>query len=112
MREEAVPIICPSLRIPRPIGFFGIAEDDACAAIALIIVAPDVPVTCVGARLASTCALEPGMLDGRMIDDELGDDTQLPTLGFLHEATEVLQGAKFGMDIGVIRNVIAIVALR
>src|SRR5262244_1563172 len=49
------------------------------------------------------------MLVGRMIDDELGEYSQLPPLGLLHEATEIGHGAEIGIDGAVVRNVVAVV---
>src|SRR5262245_53774930 len=53
MRKEAVPVVGAGVRIPGPVGFFGVAEDDARVEIALIGIAPDVPVARVGAGLAA-----------------------------------------------------------
>ena len=52
------------------------------------------------------------MLIGRVIDDELGEYSQLPPLGLLHEAAEIGHGAEIGIDGAVVRNVVAIVAAR
>src|SRR5262244_2418932 len=49
------------------------------------------------------------MLVGRMIDDELGEYSQLPPLGLLHEAAEIGHGAEIGIDGAVVRNIVAVV---
>ena len=52
------------------------------------------------------------MLIRRVVDDELGDHPQLSPLGLLHEATKILHRAEIGIDVTVVRNVIAVVAPR
>ena len=52
------------------------------------------------------------MLIGRVIDDELGEYSQLPPLGLLHEAAEIGHGAEIGIDGAVVRNIVAVVAAR
>src|SRR5262245_32539193 len=52
------------------------------------------------------------MLIRRVVDDELGDDTDISTMGLVDEAIEIRESAVGGMDILVIGNVIPIVAQR
>ena len=52
------------------------------------------------------------MLIGRVIDDELGEHSQLSPLGLLHEATEIRHRAEIGIDGAVVRNIIAVVTAR
>src|SRR5262245_22549597 len=49
------------------------------------------------------------MLVGRMIDDELGEHSQLSPPCLLYEATEIRHRAEIGIDRAVVRNVIAVV---
>src|SRR5262249_46026622 len=109
MRKEAVPVIRPSKRVPRPIGFLGVAEDDARSCIGLVVITPHIPVAGIGCRLALACAPEPGMLVGSMIDDELSEHSQLSPSGLLHEAAEIRHRAEIGIDRAVVRNVVAVV---
>ena len=51
VREEAVPVVGARVRVPGPVRFLGIVEDDAGAGVALVAVAPDVPVARIGAGL-------------------------------------------------------------
>ena len=44
MAEEPVPVVGLGHRIPGPVRELGVDEDDADAAIAIVGVAPDVPV--------------------------------------------------------------------
>ena len=49
------------------------------------------------------------MLVGGVIDDELGEHSQLSPLGFLHEAPEIRHRAEIDIDGAVVRNIIAVV---
>ena len=62
MRKEAVPVIRACDRVPRPIRFFGVAEDDARCRIGLIGIVPDIPLARIRPRPASARAQEPRML--------------------------------------------------
>ena len=75
MAEEPVPVVGLRDRIPRPVRQLGIDEDDADAAIAIVGVAPHVPVA---ARIVRGAArfLEPGVLIRRVVQDQLDDDAQ------------------------------------
>ena len=110
MRKEAVPVIGPNLGIPGPIGFLGIVEDDPGFGEAAVGIAPHVPIARVGCRPAPARALEPGMLIGSVVDDELGNHPQLSTLGLLHEAPEILHRPEIRIDVAIVRNVVAIVS--
>src|SRR5262249_24753479 len=108
--EEAVPIIGAGDRIPGPVGFLGVVEDDARAEIALIAVAPDIPIARVGMRSAAPGALEPRMLIRGVVDDELDDDPQPATAGFAHEPAKVAHRAEVGVDPAIIGDVVTVVA--
>ena len=74
--KESVPEIRLGHGIPRPVGFFGVGEDDAGVLIFLIGVAPHVVIAFrrpLG-RLAG--ALKPGMLIGGVIHHQLDHDLQ------------------------------------
>src|SRR5260370_40707229 len=110
MRKEPVPVIGLRDRIPSPVRFLGIAEDDAGAGITLIGLAPHIPVARVGGRSARACAPKPWMLVRGVIDHELDDDAQLPPPGLLHEAAKVLHGPEIGVDVAVVGDVVTVVA--
>src|SRR5262245_32953444 len=42
MRKEPVPVVGPCKRVPRPIRFLGVAEDDARSRIGLVVIAPHI----------------------------------------------------------------------
>jgi hypothetical protein len=112
MRKEAVPVVGLRLRIPGPVRFLRVAEDDPRSGVTLVGIAPDVPVARIGIRPVAARPLEPGMLVRGMIDHELGDHPQLAALGFLHEAPELLHGAEVGIDATVVRDIVAVVTPR
>ena len=76
MREEAMPVVGLGDRIPGPVGFFGVGEDDARVFVFLVGVAPDVEVALGRSWRSVTRALEPGMLIGGVIDDQLDHHLQ------------------------------------
>ena len=110
MREEAVPVELAGFRIPGPVRFLGIGEDDPRARIFLVGVAPDIPVARAGIPVAAAGALEPVVLVGGVVDDELGDDPQAALLGFLDEAPEILHRPEIGIDVAIVGDVVAVVA--
>src|SRR5262249_40002108 len=98
--------------IPRPVGFFRIGEDDAGALILLVGAAPDVPVAGIAGGLAAPRPLEPRMLVGGMIDDQLGDHAKPAALRLDDEAAKILHRPEIGIDAAVIGNVEAVIAAR
>ena len=110
VRREAVPVEGLRLLVPGPVRLLGVAYDDARALVFLVAVAPDVPVARARPLRAAFGALEPVVLIGCVVGDELRDHPQIASFGFLHEAAEVLHGAKGGVDGAVVRDVVAVVA--
>ncbi len=45
-----------------------------------------------------------------MVDDEFDDHPELSTSGFLHETPEILQRTEIGIDVAIVRNIVAVVA--
>jgi hypothetical protein len=110
VREEAVPVVGMRLRIPRPVRLLGVGEDDARGEIALVGVAPDIPVAGAGALRRAPRAAEPGMLVGGVIDHELGDDPQATPFRLADKTAEILHRAEIGIDRSVVGDVVAVVA--
>ncbi len=52
------------------------------------------------------------MLVGRVIQDQLGDDADAPAMGFAQEGLEVGERSIRGMDVRVVRDVIAVILER
>ena len=107
--EEAVPVVLATLRVPRPIGFFGIDKDYACLAIALVVITPDVPISFgVGAILARLT--EPGVLVACVVHDHVRDNPYPPPVRLVDQLRHVCDLAVLGEHRPVIGNVIAAVA--
>ena len=71
--EEAVPVVRLRDRVPRPVRRLGVGEDDPRAGVALRVVAPDVVVALRRALRRAPRRLEPRMLVGGVVHDQLGD---------------------------------------
>src|SRR5215470_3599293 len=104
-----MPVELPGFGIPGPVRLLRVSEDDPRARIFLVGIAPHIPVARAGARIAAARALEPGVLVGSVVDDELGDDPQAALLRFLDEALEILHRPEVGIDVTVIGDVIAVI---
>ena len=74
-------------------------------------VTPDVPVALGiitrGARLD-----EPRVLVGRVVDDQVHDEAHAPLVDVREQAVEVLERPEHGVDVVVVRDVVAVVGLR
>src|SRR5262249_26864598 len=57
-------------------------------------------------------SLEPRMLIGGVIEDQIHEDSDVALFGFTHEPIEVGHGAVHGVDGGVVGDVVAEVNLR
>ena len=73
---EAVPEVGLRHRVPRPVRGLEVLEDDARLAVVLGGVAPHVEVALDSPGRGAARALEPRMLVGRVVEDQLGDDAQ------------------------------------
>ena len=108
MAEEAMPVIGFRDRVPRPVGEFGVYENDACPAITRICVTPHIPVTArVDARAARL--LEPRMLIGGVVQHHFDDHPDAALVGSFQKCFEVVQRAVTGMNRSVIGDVVSIV---
>ena len=90
--EEAVPIELLRLLVPGPVGFLGVGEDDAGAAIAGVVVAPDVIIARHRAGRGQARPLEPRMLVRSVVDHQFGDHLQAAFVRGADEGAEVAQG--------------------
>ena len=57
----------------------------------------------------SQCLLEPGMLVGAVVDDQVHDNVHVPLFRLGQQLVEFLHGAEGGVDAIVVRNVVALV---
>ena len=75
-------------------------------------VAPDVEVAPLGARRGPARALEPRVLVGGVVEDQLGDHPEAAAVGGAEEVTEILQRAVVGVHVHVVGDVVAVVPQR
>ncbi len=110
VRVEAVPEVGIGDRVPGPVRFFGVAEDDAGAGVGLVVIRPYIEIARgrTGPRTAG--ALEPRVLVGGMVDHQFGDDAQPARMGGANQPAHVGHGAVVGMHAAVVGDVVAVVA--
>ena len=112
VREEAMPVVGLRFRIPCPVGFLGVGEDDARVAVFLVRVAPDVEIAFGRAGRGFARGLEPGMLVGSMVDDKFNQNLQPAFVRGSHEPLEIVQRAVARVDVAIVGNVVPVVAQR
>ncbi len=110
VREEAVPVVGLSDRVPGPVRGLEVLEDDARIGVLAGIVAPHVEVPVAAPRRRRPRALEPGVLVRGVVDDQLGDHLEVPPVSLPEEDLEVLEIAVGGVDARVVGDVVAVVA--
>ena len=97
MAEEAMPVIRLRDGVPGPVGEFGVDEIDACASIAGVGVAPDVPVAA-GVVLRASRFLKPGVLVRSMVQHQFNDDPDFVFMRGFEELFEIVECSIIGMD--------------
>ncbi len=111
MGEEAMPVVLLAHRIPRPIGRLRVDEDDARLRIPFVTVRPHVEVAVravgVGARL-----LEPCVRVGRVVHDQVRDDSDPATVRLIEELDEVVDRPELGEHGAEVADVVSAVAQR
>ena len=108
--EEAVPVVLAGHRVPRPVGRLGVGEDDASVGPAGVVVGPRVEVAPPRAGRGTAGALEPRVLVGGVVHDQLGDDPDATIVSSFQELLELREGAVVGVDRHVVGDVVAVVA--
>ena len=104
-----MPVVLAPLRVPCPIGFLGVDENYPCIAIAMVIVAPYVPVSLwVGTVL--TGLLEPYVLVARVVDDQVRDHPDTVAVGLVDELGDIGDLAVLRQHCPVVGDVVAAVA--
>ena len=109
---EAVPVVGAGDVVPGPVRDLEVLEDDAGVLIALVGLAPDVEVAIGAARLGVARALEPRVLIGGVVADQLVDHAHAPAMCFLDEAVHVTELSEKRIHVGVVGDVVAVVAQR
>ncbi len=109
VREKAVPVVLAPLRVPCPVGFFGVDENNPGIAVAMVVVAPHVPVGLgVGAVLAGL--LEPDVLVAGVVDDQVGDHPDAAPVSLVDELGDIGDLAVLRQHRPVVGDVVAAVA--
>jgi hypothetical protein len=112
MSVKSVPVVGLGQRVPGPVGSLEILEDDARIPVFARIVGPDIQVALRRTLRRPPRPLEPGVLIGGVIENQLGDDPQTTFMSQVKEGAEVFQRAIARVDGKVVGNVIAIVLKR
>ena len=112
MVEEPVPEVLIRHRIPGPVGWLGVLEDDARLGVPGRIVVPHVEVALRATLGRASRTLEPGVLVAGVVDHELGDHVQPAPVGLVQELAEVVERAVGGVYLGVARDVVTVVLER
>jgi len=112
MREEAVPVVLAGDRIPGPVRFLGVGEDDPGLGKLPVGVAPDVEVALGRFGRGVTGALEPRVLVRGVVDDQLNQDLEAARVRRLDEGAEVIERPVTRVDVPVVGDVVAVVLER
>ena len=112
MLEKPVPVVGVRDRIPRPVRTLGIDEDDPHLLIALVRIAPHVVVALWRSGWRRPGPLEPRMLIGRVVEDQLDDHLQAAVVRGMQERLEIIQHTVTRMHRDVVGDVVAIIFQR
>ena len=109
---EPMPVVRLRDRIPGPVRRLEVLEDYPGFLVAIGGVAPHVEVALAAAGGRDPCPLEPRVLVGGVIEDDLGDHLHVPPVSLLHEAAEVAERPVVRVDARVVGDVVAVVTKR
>ena len=112
VREEPVPVVLPGDRVVRPVRLLGVGEDDARFRKLLIRVAPDVELPFARAPRRPASRLEPRVLVGRVVDDQLDQHPDAARVRLGDQHLEVVERAVARVHIPVVRDVVPVVLQR
>ena len=105
-----MPVVRARDIVPGPVRRLGVGEDDPRVLVLVRRVGPHVPVALGRAGRGLTRALEPLVLGGGVVHDEVGDDAQPALVRRVDEGADVVHGAVVGVDLVVIGDVVTAVA--
>jgi len=112
VRVEAVPVVGLGGGVPGPIRGLKVLEDHAGFRVLFGRIAPHVVVAPSAAGRRAAGALEPGVLIGGMVEHQLGDHPQAPPVRLAQEELEILERAAVRVHVGVVGDVVPVVAQR
>lgn len=107
-----MPVVGIGHGIPRPVGAFGIGEDDPRIAVAIRRITPHVEVAFGAIRRGVAGALKPWMLIGGVVNHQFSNHLQPACMRRRNEGLEIIEGAIHRVDVGVVGNIVAVVAQR
>ncbi len=111
MLVEAVQVVLACLVVVLPEAGLLVREHHALRAVGGRLVLPHVPVAV--ARVAAAArVLEPGVLRGGVVDDEVGDHPHAAVAGRADQLDDVAERAQPGVDAVEVDDVVAVVAVR
>ena len=109
MRVKTMPVICLRHRIPAPVRRLEVLEDHANVLVAIGRIAPDVEVALGASGRGPPSTLKPRVLVGRVIQHQLGDDSEPAVVGGFEKGPELVELAVLRMDVRVVCDVVPVV---
>ena len=109
--EEPVPEVLLAHRVEGPVGRLGVDEDDPGVRVAGVVVGPDVEVPVRAVRVGAG-GLEPRVLVGGVVHDEVDDHPHAARVRLVEQPAEVLDRAELGQHADEVADVVAAVAQR
>ncbi len=109
---EAVPVVGSRDGVPRPVRRLEVLEDDPSVPVAVGGIAPHVVAAGGTAGRCPPRTLEPRMLIGRVVADQLGDDAQAAPVRLADEGADIAHRPVVGMDARVVGDVVPVVLQR
>src|SRR5580693_2723963 len=104
-----MPVVSFGLRVPGPVRFFRICEDDARPRVFFVGVAPDVVVALGRPGAGSARGLKPGVLIGGMVYHKFDQDLQVAGMCGAQEIPEIVKSAVGTMNVEVVGYIVTVV---
>ncbi len=109
--EKAVPVVLLAHRVESPIRGFGVHENNSRVRVSGVVVGPHIEVT-VGTIRVRARGLEPRMVGGGVVDDDVDNDADSAVVCLFDQLTEIVHGSVHGIDGGVVGDVVPAVSAR
>ena len=108
---EAVVVPGPGRVVERPGRVLIAGEHGALSQVARLLLGPDVPIPIRRGRVGAS-RLEPRVLIGGVVDDEIDDDADASVVGLVDQLDKVAQRAQMRVDSVEVGDVVAVVPIR
>ena len=109
--EEPMPVVRARLLVPRPVRRLRVDEDDTGVLVPVLRVGPHVPVA-LGVVRRRACRLEPGVVDRRVVHDQIGHDAHAALVRCVDQRLQVVHRPVVRMYAEEVGDVVAAVAHR